>query len=64
MTNYRVHNLKLSKNCLSLLSFEGLIYIHKTVNQEALEKFSSKTLLRRFQKQAKLLNARSKIFFY
>lgn len=62
MTNYRVHNLKgeLSK----LIIVRGLTYIHKTVNQEVLENFSSKTLLRRFQKQAKLLNQQSKTFFY
>lgn len=61
MTNYRVHNLK--RELSKLIIVRGLTYIHKTVDQEVLEKFSSKTLLRRFQKQAKLPNERSKIFF-
>ena len=59
MTNYRVHNLK--RELSKLIIVRGLIYIHKTVNQEVLEKFSSKTSLPRFQKEAKLPNERSKI---
>ena len=53
-------------NLSKIIIVRGLIiiHIHKTVNQEVLENFSSKTLLRRFQKQAKFPNEQSKIFFY
>ena len=66
---FRLYNwgpMPLIINLSKIIIVRGLIiiHIHKTVNQEVLENFSSKTLLRRFQKQAKFPNERSKIFFY